>query len=130
MDDDISDHLKFPRSLDGRAWMDYLERPLTWHEIHIIENVKAERHMNEQLELLYKHCGTRGMFVPLLTDLDGNCLFESMVYYKVTESIEILRESIAYLMYIFKDYKNLLPGVDISLKEMFDFTNDIEVVVS
>jgi len=33
-------------------------------------------------------------------------------------------------MYIFKDYKNLLPGVDISLKEMFEFTNDIEVVYS
>jgi hypothetical protein len=129
-EDNISDHLKFPRSLDGREWVRYLERALTWQEMHIIEDFKAEWHMNEQLNMLYNHCRGRGMFVPILTDLDGNCLFESLVYYNVAESIEILRESVAYLMYIFKDYKNLLPGVDISLKEMFEFTNDIEVVYS
>lgn len=131
MDDDtISEHLKFPRSLDIKKWANYLERPLTWKEVHLLQEFKSEWHMNDQLNLLYKQCKEHNLYVPILTDLDGNCLFESLVYYKVAKSIEVLRQSVAYLMYIFKDYKNLLPGVDISLKEMFEFTNDIEVVYS
>jgi hypothetical protein len=129
-DNDIADNLKFPRSLDTRAWSNYLDRQLTWQEVYIIEDFKAERHMNEQLEILYDQCSKYNMFVPILTNLDGNCLFESLVYFGIAETIEILRNSMAYLMYIFKDYKNLLPGVEYSLKEMFDFTNDIEVVFS
>ncbi len=126
----ISEHLKFPRTLNGRTWMNYLERTLNWKEICILEDAKAERHMNSQLEKLYDHCKNHNMFVPILTNLDGNCLFESLVYYRVTDSVEELRESIAYLMYVFKDYKNFLPGVDLSLNELFDLTNDIEVVFS
>ncbi len=124
----VPQHLRFPRTLNKNQWMIYLGRPLSWKEMYIIEEVKSEKYMNNQLDELYQHCLSNDLFVPILTDLDGNCLFESLVYFNIADSIESLRCSLSYLMYIFKDLKDFLPGVDLSLGEMFNFTNDIETV--
>jgi hypothetical protein len=124
----IPEHLKFPRTLNKNTWSQYVNRQLTWTEICIIEEVKAEKYINVHLQQLYDHCEKQNLYVPLLTELDGNCLFESLVYYNISNSTEELRKSLAYLMFVFKDCKNFLPGVDVTLKEMFSFTNDIELV--
>ncbi len=126
--EDIPNHLKFPRTVNEKKWIQYLGRPLSWKEKYILEEVKMEKYMNDRMKDLYEKCKSLNWFVPLLTNLNGNCLFESLVHHGVGDSIGNLRKGFGHLMFIFKNFKDFLPGVDISLEEMYDLTNDIEYV--
>ena len=122
------DRFSYPRTLDHRIWESYLGRQLEYGERHLIEDCKSEEQLNYMLHDLHKKCYHKHYYVPLLTDTDGNCLFESLVYHKVGDSIEELRLVLSMIFYIFQDYKNFLPGVEETLAELFTFSNEIEYV--
>ncbi|MCJ7636234.1 MAG: hypothetical protein MUO21_01955 [Nitrososphaeraceae archaeon] len=121
---------KFPRKLNVKIWESYVGRQLTYEERFLIEMCKSEKHMNKMMTNLYKHLSEKPKkyYVPQLTNLDGNCLFEALNYYKIGSSVEELRTMLSMIFYIFKDYKNFLPGMETTLEELFSFTNEVGYV--
>jgi len=125
----IPEELLFPRTINIKILTEYLERPVSYNERCMLEDVKVEKKMNNMLKGLYEQCIKKGnLYVPELTDLDGDCLFASLVYHKIASSVEELRKSLALVMYFYKDYKDFIPGTDLTLHEMFTFMNEIEYV--
>ena len=123
-------HLIFPRKINLKVWMAYLGRPLSYDERFLLEDYRAERHMNEMMVGLYDQClKKKQLYVPMLTSLDGNCMFESLVYHGICESVEKLRTVLSLIMYIYKNYKGFLPNTDMTFEEMFGMTNEIEHVL-
>lgn len=126
---DIPEKLLLPNSVNIRTLTEYLERPLSYDERCMFEDVKIEKRMNNMLKGLYEQCIKKGnLYIPELTDLDGNCLFASLVYHKIAASVSDLRQNLALIMYIYKDYKNFIPCTELTLQEMFTFMNEIEFV--
>lgn len=126
----IPENLRFPRTLNYNVWREYLGRPLEFEEKYMLENYKSEKHMNDMMSELYVQCNKKGdLYVPMLTNMDGNCMFESLIYHGIGSSVMQLRTILSVLLYIYKDYKGFLPKVDASLNEMFLMTNEVEYVV-
>ena len=119
--------LKFPRTVKSNVWEDYLNRALTSNEHYILDGLRSETSSNLHMKKLYKKCKKRGFYVPLLSKSNGNCMFESLNYHNIGNSIESLRKGLAMILYIFKDYENFL-GSDITLKDQFGFMNEIDYV--
>jgi hypothetical protein len=88
-----------------------------------------EYKFNCKLNNLHELCAAKKLCIPVLTHLDGNCLFESLVYHGIGTSIEQLRKVISTLFCIFKDYKNFFPGEENTLQELFTMTNEIQYVM-
>lgn len=128
MEEYYKEHVKFPDSLNRRVIEPYLNRRLTSEEKDIIEHFKEEYMMNEKLKSLYENCKQQNLFCPVLTSLDGNCLFESLVYYRISDSVEQLRKYVSFLLHTFKNYKNFIPGTNDTLEEIFTMANEIEYV--
>lgn len=121
----------FPRTLNHKIWERYLDRSLDYSERYILEDCRAEKHMNLLLGELYKQFKDKSRYyVPLLTNLDGNCMFESFVHHELAHSVAELRRVLSTLMYIYQDYKGFLPGTDSTLREMFEPTNEVKYVSS
>ena len=123
-------HLRFPRTINRKKWEKYLDRNLFRNELEILSNMRMEYGINEDLKELHNQCKNKGLFIPILTELDGNCMFESLSYHNLGQNAKTIRTGIAYLMHIFRDYKNFLPNVSLSLKEWFNLTNEVEHVYS
>jgi hypothetical protein len=118
----------FPKTLNRDLWESYLDRQLTTEEIFIINDVKMEKMFNDKMEKLYENAKPLDLYIPVLTNLHGNCLFESLEYYKLCDDHDEFRKSLANLMYMVKDCKSFMPNQDRSLKDMFSDTNEIEMV--
>lgn len=130
IDNQIPEELKFPKTLDLQKWSKYLGRNLTFEEKFIMVSYRSERCTNDMLHELYNQCFKKNKYyVPMLTHLDGNCMFESLAYHGICENHTQLRTIISTLLYIFKDYKNFLPNTNMSFFDMFTMTNEIEYVI-
>ncbi len=64
----------------------------------------------------------------MLTKLVGDCMFESLIYHGIGRSVESLRKGIAFIMYIYKDYKNFFLTQETPLSELFSMWNEVEYV--
>lgn len=124
----VPKQFKFPKTTNIDKWAQYLGRNISSHEASILKNFKGEKNMNEMLEELYEKCEEKNLFIPILSGLTGDCFFESLNYHGIGHDIESLRKSLACLMYLYKDVKNLFPTGNISLKEMFDMTEQFIVM--
>jgi hypothetical protein len=124
----------YPKSTSIIKWSNYLGRKLYFEEYELLESLKSELIMNKMLKNLYKilrinnNKNKEKLYIPLLTEANGNCLFESLVYYKIGDDIETLKLGISYFMYQLQNTK--LPGQDETLKDKFNnfFCDDIEYV--
>lgn len=126
---EIPQELFFPKTISHKAWEEYLGRSLSHEEKFIMEGYRAEKYMNQMLDDLYKQCIKKKIFyVPMLTNLDGNCLFESLLYHKIGSSVEQLRHSLALIMYLYKSYSGFFPSRSETLEEMFVPYNCVEYV--
>lgn len=104
-----------------------LDRKLNAAEKKLLRNVKGEFKFNIKLSKLHKIAREKNMIVSTLTNLHGNCLFESLKYFFECDT-DKFREGLATLMLIFKDVKNIIPNQDMSLNELFTIYNDVENV--
>ena len=127
--DDIPKELQFPKTINQKIWNEYLGRQLSQHERYLLEDYRAEKYMNNMMKDLYVQCKNKKLFVPMLTNLDGNCMFESLVYHGVTSSVMEIRRILSLIMYLYKNYKGFLPNIDMTLEEIFNMANEIECVV-
>jgi hypothetical protein len=119
----------FPRNINVRVWTKYLKKRLTNHELSILQNIRDEKIMNSKMKELHDKVREHNLYVSELTKLHGNCLFESLIYYGLADSVSSIREGLAYVMYQFQDYKNFFPSQEESLGELFQYTNEIEHVI-
>jgi hypothetical protein len=118
----------FPRSLNAPVWKKYLGRNLTYEERFIIEDAKSEKFLNHELEKLHLMALQKDLHVSKLTNLHGNCLFESLNHHNIGGSVDEMRESIAYLLYAFGNYKDFFETQSETIRELFSFESDIEYV--
>jgi len=120
--------MDFPRSYNRTIWQNYLQRPLTPIEHHIIEEARAEKNLNEILEQIQNVGSNKGLYVSYLTNLHGNCLYESLIHHGIGTSVESLREAISCLIYIYREYKSFFETQEETIQELFMFSNEIEYV--
>lgn len=118
----------YKSTIDKDYWEDYLERELTPTECLILKAAKNENKMNMAIQQIYQNAESKGLYIPILTNLHGNCIFESLKYHGLCDDIDNFRNGIAVLMLMFKKMKNFIPGQELSLEELFDLTNYIETV--
>lgn len=109
-------------------WQNYLQRHLTKEEYFILKQAKCEKTINDKIKKIYNICSKNNMYIPMLTNMHGNCIFESLQYFKLCDDIDNLRKGIANIMIMFKDKKNFLPNQEMSLSELFSIYNEIEYV--
>lgn len=137
----IPEYLHFPKTLSPKEWSKYLGRSLTDEERFVLTCCHTELHTNKMLKGLYEQCLKKNLrfYVPLLTHLDGNCMFESLTYHGICENHLQLRYIISTILFLFSDYKEtlpngkfkgFLPNTDLSLSEMFTMTNEIDYVLT
>lgn len=124
----VPEEFEFPKTVKQSEWIKFLGRSLTRREKFLIQDLKSEHRMNERMQKLYQNCNGKNMYVPVLTNLIGDCMFESLVYHKIGYDVETLRKGLAHLLYIFQDYDNLFPTNDMALKKLFELFNEVEYV--
>lgn len=122
------DQLKFPRSYKERRWYKYLGRMLTDFEGTILQNFSQEKVFNQSIVSLHNNCMMNNLRVSSLTNMYGNCLFESLMYHGIGTDVKNFRKGLASLLYFYKDIKNFIPNTDMTLEEMFVLWNEIEYV--
>ena len=110
----------FPKTTSLKRWEIYLERELYEYEKAIIENFKGEYMTNKKMEQLFSIISEKSLYVPRLTNRDGNCLFESLNYHGIGKDVMSLRKGLASILYIYQDYQNFFPYEVKSLKELFN----------
>lgn len=125
---EVPEEFKFPKTTNIRAWMNYLGRKLGRREFSIIHSVVLEKEFNDKMDELYSVSEKKGLYVPELTDLHGDCMFESLNYHGIGNNVHDLRNSLATIMYLYQDYKNFFPTQETTLKELFEAMNDIKYV--
>lgn len=116
----------YKNTLKLKYWEKYLGRNLLEEEFALIKEVEIESSMNRKIMDIYNLAKTNNLYIPQLTTLVGNCIFESLQYHELCDDIKEFRCGLAYLLILFKDTKNFIPGTDMTLEEMFKNTNEIE----
>ena len=109
----------YPRTTKVQSWKDFLERDLETFEFFILNEVQMEISFNKKVEKLYKNCQQHKLFCPILSNLDGNCLFECLCRNGICDNTSTLRNALSYIMYQYKDYKDFFPGRSETLGELF-----------
>ena len=96
-----------------------------------IKNLYSENIMNDSLDIIQGKCDTKNLAIYYLTNLDGNCLFETILKTGLFGNlcIEELRHGIAFIMMLYKDTKNFFPNEENSLSELFDILNSGEAEI-
>lgn len=118
----------YETTLNLNYWHNFLGRELTQEEFYIIKEVKAEKTFNEEIETIHELAKSYNLCIPMLTNMHGNCVFESLQYHGLCKNIDYFRKGLAYLMILFKDKKNFFPNDELTPNEFFGFRNEIEHV--
>lgn len=118
----------YKRTVDPKYWQEYLSRKLTNEEKYILSAVKKEQEMNNEIQKLYEIGKNDGLYIPELSALDGNCLFDSLRILGLYEDSKLFRVGLAQLMLILKNVPNFLPGFSEPLGEIFPNFTEIERV--
>jgi hypothetical protein len=118
----------YKRTVEPKYWQDYLSRKLVNEEKYILSAAKKEQLMNKEIEKLYEIAKNDGLYIPALTKLDGNCLFDSLRLLGLYEDTQIFRTGLSQLLLILKNVPNFLPGFTEPLGEIFPNYTEIERV--
>lgn len=121
--------IKFPKTLAIDKWEKYIGRKLKTDEKSFLHDYKLELKMNACIKILHKRAQEKQLYIPYLTQLDGNCMFESLQYYNFFNNIEDFRKNIATMFLLYRDKKYLFKNQENTLEELFYFTNEIESVM-
>lgn len=106
----------------------FLNRDVTHEEMSILSYIKSEYNFNQEIKNLY-NCGLQyNLYIPALTELSGNCFFESLQILNIIDDQIKFRNALAMAMLVFKDKKFFIKNQDLTLEELFNFTNEIECV--
>ena len=119
----------YKSTINKDYWNEQLKnigQKLTNKDVKLFRSVRNERDDNESLEKIFIKAYTDGLYIPCLTKLKGDCMFESIEHTGLCANHEVFRKSIALLFYLFGDSK--IISNELTLKELFDQINEIEYV--
>ncbi len=93
--------------------------------------MQNELDFKKLMNKLHEACEEYKLYVPYLTKFNGNCMFESLQYHGIISTDYKHRHGLAFILYIFKHYKNFIPGDERTLAEQYhDTTYDPPKYVS
>lgn len=118
----------YKNTLDEEYWEEYLERNLEKSELFLLQKTENDNNINKKIVEIYNLATKHELYIPYLTNLHGNCLFESLQYHKICDDIDEFRCGLAFLLIIFKDKKYFIPDQELTLEELFNLRNDIKCV--
>lgn len=117
-------------TINDEYWANQLRsigKRLTKKEKKLLRSVKYEKQDNEAMARIQAKAITNGLYIPRLTELVGDCMFESIEHSGFCADREEFRKSIAILFFLFGDCK-VISAYEEPLKEVFAFFNEIEHV--
>lgn len=118
----------YPRSVKKNVWENYLGRKLELQELKLLKSVANENELNLDIKKL-SHCANENnLYIYKLTDLDGDCLFESLKCYDLFDDLYEFKKMLSTIMIMCKNDKNLTPNKEFTLSEIFSLTNGISTV--
>lgn len=120
--------LRYKNTTDVGYWERYLRRRLVEKEIKLLKQTKCEHNMNIAIKDIHNSAIKENLYIPILTNLDGNCMFECLYYNKLCNDIDNFRTGIAMIMVLFKDEQFFIPNQELTLNELFSFRNEVEYV--
>lgn len=104
-----------------------INKVLTERDKKLLKAVRREKSNNESLKTIQGYAQIHGLCIPSLTEDSGDCLFESLEKTGFFKDRQILRKSVALLFFLFGNCK-VIPTNPLTLKEIFEASNDIEYV--
>ncbi len=120
----------YKRTINVQYWNEQLKkvkRRMTYDDYRLFRAIKNEKLNNMALQRIQNKALENGLYVPCLTDLIGDCMFESIQHTGFCENKDIFRSSISSLFQLFGDSK-VLSNQDLTLKELYDQVNEIKYV--
>lgn len=124
----MTDFIPYPKTIKKDIWHSYLGRALEIDEISILDDLRSETVFNEKIKALHIIAEKKGYYLPKLTKLHGNCLFESLAFYNICSDRREMRCAIATLLRYFKNHKGLFNDPR-SPKDIFNDINDVTKVL-
>lgn len=125
---DTKINYNYKPTLNVDYWKNFLKRDLKKNEFLLIKQAEGEIYMNKKINDILMNAKTHNLYVPQLTELDGNCIFESLKCLKLIDNVPVFRCGLAYMLLVFKNVPNFLPNQESSLEEIFNVTNNIQNV--
>lgn len=123
----------YKNTVNEKYWKKFLGKELTAKDKSILDETDSEVKLNFVIikisEFIKAQEPEKCLHIAKLTNMHGNCLFESLQFYNLCDNIDVLRRGISILMLSFKNIKNLIPNQDLSLYEYFGMTNEIAYVI-
>lgn len=121
----------YNRTINKEYWNSQLSkigRKLTKNDIALLEAVKEEKERNTTTKNFHDMVGNHGLYIAHLTNLVGDCMFESLEHAGLADHI-MLRRYLSILFILYGDYEDLIPGYNMKLKDVFTLTNEKKYVV-
>ena len=127
--------MKFPykKIADIGYWEEFLNRELNIQEKFLLLETKIENDVNNNIKLIHNFVKDKNLCIKNLTNMQGNCLFESLNYLNLFDENVDYRKIIFILLMIFKNEKlqdifNCNDLLAPTLNDMFILTNEIKFV--
>lgn len=131
----------YKSTLSEEYWSKYLERDLLFKEKLILYDAKLEIRENKKLKKIHNNAKKKGLYIKELTEMNGNCLFESLCIIGLCDDIDTLKKATAVIAAIVEDVDlETELGLDLSKvfkidglsgmtpRKFFNLTNDIPYV--
>lgn len=97
-------------------------------DIKLLNNTKCEKINNDCIKRIHKKALEDNLYIPELTDGDGDCMFESLMHTGLCDDYIEFRKIVALLFYLFGESKSIIPNHNDTLKNIFKMYNEIEYV--
>lgn len=120
----------FKKTADVKYWEKQLKqigKKITKKDIAILKSIKEEVKDNKAIARINDRAAKDNLYIPELSGLEGNCMFESLEIGGLGADSKTIRESVGSIFYFFGDYPMILGNTN-TLKELFSFINDVEYV--
>jgi hypothetical protein len=115
-----------------KCWSDRLKlikKKLSQSEKKLLKRTINEVNMNQSIKKIQSKALLDGLYIPSLTESDGDCLFESFELSGLSDDKIEFRKQIAYLFFLFGDLI-IVEAYGRTLKETFYDFNTIDYVYS
>lgn len=121
---------RYKSTVNNEYWTNQLKligKRLTQKEKKLLKSVKYEKQDNEAMARIQNMAIKNGLYIPCLTELVGDCMFESIERVGLCKNKDEFRKGLAVLFFLFGDC-NVISAYNTSLKDVFAMINDVEYV--
>jgi hypothetical protein len=117
-------------TINEEYWSNQLRKigkKLTYKDKKLLRSVKYEKQDNESMMRIQTKALTNGLHIKALTELVGDCMFESIEKSGLYEDREAFRKSLSLIFFLFGNCPVITSYTE-TLKQIFEMCNEIEYV--